>query len=141
MSSPRENDDYEKVREDSHAFDGGERDQIKERRELRWDSKVYHPPGWVPCLHCLKPWRAHVDLQCPFDSTKFSPDNTPEIWEIFHDAVKVCGYETKRPLADFNETDQSRFYMEAAKRHLLRQLKRKESADALRRNLHGKATD
>jgi len=130
MPNPRENDDYEKVSEDSHAFDYGDRDGIitapRLKINLRDPTKIFYPPGWVPCTTCLKPWEAHVDRKCPFDATTFSPD-IREVWETVHDAMALCGYETRSPLMDLTELARTQYYLEARRVRLDRQRKKRES--------------
>lgn len=90
-------------------------------------SAVY-PPGWIPCVICLKPLRVHFDRKCPFDATEFSPRDAKEVWETFTDALEFFSSRhgwSELSLLDLSDAVKARHYMEARKRRLLKQIKEK----------------
>lgn len=90
-------------------------------------SAVY-PPGWIPCVSCLKPLRVHFDRKCPFDATEFSPWDAKEVWETFNDAMEFFSSRygwSERSLFDVSDEVKAQHYMEAWKRRLLKQIKEK----------------
>lgn len=93
---------------------------------LRDPTKMSELPGWVPCTACLEPWAVHLDGHCPFDATTFSPD-VPEAWKTLHEAIAICGYETRSPFLDLLIPVRMQYYLEAWRVRQNRLRKQKES--------------
>ena len=119
MPNPRQNDAHGKVREETiRAF--------RLVFNLRDPTKIRSPPGWIPCTTCLEPWAVHLDGDCPFDATVFSPDIL-EVWQTLHDAISICGYETRSPFVELLVSARKQYYLEAWRVRQNRGRKQKES--------------